>query len=62
MDNTGLQSSLSDLALDLRWSWNHVADELWQQLDPELWGLTHNAWLVLQTPSLPLVTSATEGE
>jgi starch phosphorylase len=58
MDNTGLQSSLSDLALDLRWSWNHVADELWQQLDPELWGLTHNAWLVLQTVSRPKLEAA----
>jgi starch phosphorylase len=49
MDNLSLLRSLSDLALDLRWSWNHAADELWRQLDPELWKLTHNAWLVLQT-------------
>jgi starch phosphorylase len=39
------------LALDLRWSWNHAADELWEQLDPELWELTHNPWVVLQTVS-----------
>lgn len=42
---------LTDLALDLRWSWNHSADELWAQLEPELWTLTHNPWLVLQTVS-----------
>jgi starch phosphorylase len=43
--------SLAELALDLRWSWNHAADELWQQLEPELWELTHNPWVVLQTVS-----------
>ena len=40
MDNSELRISLSDLALDLRWSWNHVADELWKQIDPGLWDLT----------------------
>ncbi|MCC6958038.1 MAG: alpha-glucan family phosphorylase [Anaerolineales bacterium] len=43
--------SLAELALDLRWSWNHSADELWQQLDPALWEHTHNPWVVLQTVS-----------
>jgi starch phosphorylase len=42
---------LVELALDLRWSWNHAADEVWQQLDPALWELTHNPWVVLQTVS-----------
>lgn len=41
--------SLARLALDMRWSWNHAADELWQQLDPLLWEETHNPWLILQT-------------
>ncbi len=41
--------SLAELALDLRWSWNHAADEIWQQLDPALWELTHNPWVVLQS-------------
>jgi starch phosphorylase len=44
-------SSLAELARDLRWSWNHCADELWKQLDPMLWELTRNAWVVLQTVS-----------
>ena len=44
-------ASLAALALDIRWSWNHEADELWQQLDPALWELTHNPWIVLQTVS-----------
>jgi starch phosphorylase len=43
--------SLTELALDLRWSWNHSADELWAQLEPELWALTHNPWVVLQAVS-----------
>jgi starch phosphorylase len=43
--------SLAELALDLRWSWSHAADNVWQQLDPDLWELTHNPWAVLQTLS-----------
>jgi len=43
--------SLTELALDLRWSWNHSADEIWARLDPELWASTHNPWVVLQTVS-----------
>ena len=42
---------LIKLALDLRWSWNHAADELWRQLDSELWEITHNPWIILQTVS-----------
>ncbi len=43
--------SLAELALDMRWSWNHAADEVWRQLDPALWDLTYNPWAVLQTVS-----------
>jgi starch phosphorylase len=43
--------ALTDLALDLRWSFNHATDRLWEQLDPELWDLTHNPWVLLQTVS-----------
>ncbi len=49
-DIEGLDS-LAELALDVRWSWNHAADEVWRQLDPDLWDLTHNPWGVLQTVS-----------
>src|SRR5262249_59749918 len=46
---------LVELALDLRSTWEHSADELWGQLDAELWALTHNPWLVPQTvPRTPL--------
>lgn len=42
---------LAELALDLRSSWNHATDHVWRQLDPVLWELTHNPWVVLQTVS-----------
>jgi starch phosphorylase len=42
---------LVQLALDLRWSWNHSSDELWRQLEPELWERTQNPWVVLQSAS-----------
>jgi starch phosphorylase len=43
--------SLAELALDLRWSWNHATDEVWRELDPALWEFTQNPWVVLQTVS-----------
>ncbi len=43
--------ALAELALDMRWSWNHESDELWEELDQSLWELTHNPWVVLQTVS-----------
>lgn len=46
-----ISDALTDLALDLRWSFNHSADQLWEQLDPEFWELTHNPWVMLQTIS-----------
>jgi starch phosphorylase len=49
-DIEGLDA-LAELALDVRWSWNHAADEVWRQLDPDLWHLTHNPWGILQTVS-----------
>jgi len=62
MASTDLLNSLSELALDLRWSWNHAADELWGRIDPELWNLTHNAWLVLQTVSRQKLDAAVADE
>jgi starch phosphorylase len=43
--------SLAELALDLRWSWNHSADNIWRKLDAAQWELTHNPWGILQTVS-----------
>jgi len=50
--------ALTELALDLRWSWNHSMDELWGKLDPELWELTQNPWVVLQTTSRQTIRKA----
>ncbi len=43
--------ALAELALDMRWSWNHATDEVWRKLDSKLWELTNNPWVVLQTAS-----------
>src|SRR5579864_8006183 len=43
--------SMAELALDMRWSWNHATDDIWRQLDSALWEITHNPWVVLQTVS-----------
>ena len=39
---------LGELALDLRWTWSHEADTLWERVDPEAWGRTRNPWTILQ--------------
>jgi glycogen phosphorylase len=58
---TELQGSegLARLALDLRWSWKHSADQFWRRLDPELWDLTQNPWVILQTVSEEKLHSVT---
>ena len=43
--------ALTELALDLRWTWNHGADALWQMLDEEAWQRTKNPWTLLQNVS-----------
>ena len=42
---------LAEAGLDLRWSWSHSTDPLWERIDPELWNLTRNPWLILQSVS-----------
>ena len=48
---SSVMDALTEIALNLRWSWNHAADDLWEQLDPELWEQTRNPWVMLQTVS-----------
>ncbi len=50
--------SLVELALDMHWSWNHATDGVWRRLDPALWEITHNPWVVLQTVSRDQIESA----
>lgn len=42
---------LAELALDLRWSWNHATDDLWLALAPELWSETRDPWAALHAAS-----------
>ncbi len=42
-------AALRMLALDMRWTWSHEGDELWEQIDEQLWHRTHNPWSVLQS-------------
>lgn len=51
-------NSLIQLALNLRWSWNHATDKVWRQLDPVLWEITHNPWVVLQKVSRDRIRNA----
>ena len=37
---------LMELALDLRWNWNHAAIDLWRQIDPPLWEASGNPVLI----------------
>ena len=39
---------LNDLALDLRWTWSHFSDRLWERLDPIAWERTGNPYFILQ--------------
>jgi starch phosphorylase len=48
MDSHDLSDRLGELALDLRWTWSHEADALWQQVDAEVWRRTQNPWVILQ--------------
>lgn len=61
VDIEGVET-LADLALDLRSTWNHATDEIWSRLDPELWEITHNPWVVLQTVSQQRIESVLEDD
>jgi glycogen phosphorylase len=50
--------ALVELALNLHWSWNHAADELWEALDKDLWATTQNPWVILRTVSRKKIKAA----
>jgi starch phosphorylase len=52
-ESTGMEGfgALTDLAMDLRWSWSSAANQIWKQLDAALWAETHSPLIVLQTVS-----------
>ncbi len=41
-------AALADLAIDLRWTWSHEADVLWQRMDAKTWKRTGNPWTIVQ--------------
>lgn len=43
--------ALVELALNLSWSWNHRADDIWSELDPVIWEHTRNPWVMLKDVS-----------
>ena len=49
---------LTELALDMRSAWNHATDQVWRMLDPVLWDITNNPWVILQTVSREKLQSA----
>jgi len=51
MESISGAEDLVELALDMRWAWSHASDKLWGRIDPELWEITHNPWVVFQTAS-----------
>ena len=42
---------LTELALDLRWTWSHFSDRLWERLDPVAWDRMANPYFILQSVS-----------
>jgi glycogen phosphorylase len=48
-------SALRDLALDLRWTWSHEHDALWERIDERLWRRSRNPWSILQNASSELL-------
>jgi starch phosphorylase len=37
--------------VDLRWSWHHGTDALWQAIDADLRGATGDPWLIPESVS-----------
>ena len=50
--------ALTELAMDLRWTWCHFSDELWRRLDPVLWAQTTHPSSVLQSVSRERLAAA----
>ncbi|MGR8935863.1 MAG: alpha-glucan family phosphorylase, partial [Gammaproteobacteria bacterium] len=42
---------LIELALDLRWTWSHAGDQVWEYIAPEIWQRTQNPWMLLRNVS-----------
>jgi starch phosphorylase len=54
--------ALAELGLDLRWSWSHSSDVLWEQMAPEIWQLARNPCLVLHSISRERLKASAENK
>ena len=52
-----LVDRLTDLAVDLRWTWSHGADALWKHIDPAGWEEVENPYEVLQNLTKPRLSA-----
>jgi glycogen phosphorylase len=55
-----LMDLLRELALDLGFEWNRYNDDIWRSIDPEVWMITRNPWLMLQQASPRELKAMTE--
>lgn len=55
-----LVDRLTELAVDLRWTWSHEADVLWKHIDPKGWEQTENPYEVLQNLTKPRLSALKE--
>ena len=53
---------LAEIGLDLRWSWSHKSDVLWEEINTDIWEITRNPWLILQTISEARLKSLAENK
>src|SRR5271163_321344 len=53
---------LRELALDLGAVWNRYTDDIWRQIDPDVWLLTRNPWLMLHHASHKKLQSMAEDQ
>ena len=60
MESEPIIELLYELALDLGVTWNRYSDDVWRQIDPEVWRITRNPWLMLQQASYTMLKSMAE--
>lgn len=51
-----ITTQLFKLATDLRWTWSHAGDALWQLIDETTWKATRNPYVILQKLSITRLT------
>lgn len=45
---SAMLNTVMELAMDLRWTWSHAGDALWELIDPVVWQQTENPSAVMQ--------------